>query len=575
MAVTKLKKINVKSFRKLKNIEFEFSNRINIICGQNGTSKSTILGIAAQIFSFDYEYNDIENPKCKNPIDYKTIDDKPFKSQFNEHFRLSKKYDIEGTMDVSCEIFDGYFEKDITSNLSLTGHKDRNHRMVNRWKLECDTLSRNFTHPVIYLNLKRLTPIVNRKKYNSVEIEKIEFFNDKKNQTEFILLSNKILCKASKAINITPTEGDINSTVAHGKNYDHESISVGEDNVGQLIQALMSFLKLKSEYNNYKGGLLLIDEIDAGLFPAAQEKLMDVLNDYSKKLNLQIIMTTHSPTIIEYVHQNLLQDKPNHKIIYLSEPHGTLINRTDISWPEIYSNLFVKPSNSKRSVLPKIDIYFEDEEARLFFSRIITSKKIKDIINIMKKVNLGCTNYIELINKRVPTFEKLSVIVLDGDVNNEDKKKNKKKISDTKNIVLLPFNKAPDQLFFEYLFNLPANDSYWIESKQEKQIFLSNNSVDKIISRLKITDFESPIDISELIKNFEKQDKNTIRNLFKTFITDNDIKQYMKLKKYDPFYRMLTDKISEQFKKDFIDKITYVLNKGYGINKEYIDKYFE
>lgn len=573
MNITKLKKINVKSFRKLQNIEFEFSDRINIICGQNGTSKSTVLGIAAQIFNFDNEYNDIENPKSKNPINYQTIDGKPFKSQFNEHFRLSKKYDKKGTMDVSCEIHDGYFKKDITSSLSLTGHKDRDHRMVNRWNLNGEEFSRNFTHPVIYLNLKRLTPIVNRGDYSPVDIE---FFENIKNKKEFILLSNKILCKTTNSTQITPTKGDINSTVAHGKNYDHESISVGEDNVGQLIQALMSFSKLKSEYNNYKGGLLLIDEIDAGLFPAAQKKLMDVFNEYSKKLNLQIIMTTHSPTIIEYVYQSLLQDKPNHKIIYLSEPHGILINNSDIPWSEIHTNLFVKSSNSKKTTLPKIDIYFEDAEARLFFSRIVTSKKIKKIINIMKKVNLGCTNYIELINKKVPTFEKLSVIVLDGDVNNnEDKKKNKKKINDIKNIILLPFNKAPDQLFFEYLFNLPIDDAYWKKSGQKKQVFLSNDSVEKIKHRLEIINLEDKIDINELIKNFEKHDKNTIRNLFKTFITNNEIKKYMDLKKYDPFYCMITDEIRKQFEKDLINKITYVLNKGYGMNKEYIDKYFE
>ncbi|WP_348658295.1 AAA family ATPase [Enterobacter hormaechei] len=50
--ITKIRKIQVTKFRGLKNINIEFGNRLTVICGKNGTSKSTILGIIAQIFSF-------------------------------------------------------------------------------------------------------------------------------------------------------------------------------------------------------------------------------------------------------------------------------------------------------------------------------------------------------------------------------------------------------------------------------------------------------------------------------------------------------------------------------------------
>ncbi|MDT1827834.1 ATP-binding protein, partial [Acinetobacter baumannii] len=85
----------------------------------------------------------------------------------------------------------------------------------------------------------------------------------------------------------------------HGNNYDHESVSVGEDNTGQILMALFSFQKLKEEYVDYHGGILLIDEIDAGLFPAAQVELIKILESFAKRLNLQIIFTTHSPIVIQ------------------------------------------------------------------------------------------------------------------------------------------------------------------------------------------------------------------------------------------------------------------------------------
>ncbi|MCD9937369.1 AAA family ATPase [Acinetobacter baumannii] len=51
--ITQLKKIKVNHFRGLKNIEINLGDRLTVICGKNGTSKSTILGMIAQIFNFD------------------------------------------------------------------------------------------------------------------------------------------------------------------------------------------------------------------------------------------------------------------------------------------------------------------------------------------------------------------------------------------------------------------------------------------------------------------------------------------------------------------------------------------
>nr|HCI7913042.1 AAA family ATPase [Klebsiella pneumoniae] len=46
--LTKLRSMHVEAFRGLKNVNIAFGERITVICGKNGTSKSTILGIIAQ-----------------------------------------------------------------------------------------------------------------------------------------------------------------------------------------------------------------------------------------------------------------------------------------------------------------------------------------------------------------------------------------------------------------------------------------------------------------------------------------------------------------------------------------------
>ena len=84
-------------------------------------------------------------------------------------------------------------------------------------------------------------------------------------------------------------------------NHNSHSISLGQDSLSSIITALASFNKLEREYNNYEGGILLLDEIDAGFHPRIQVKLIELLKSESRRLNLQIIFTTHSLTIIKEI----------------------------------------------------------------------------------------------------------------------------------------------------------------------------------------------------------------------------------------------------------------------------------
>ncbi len=272
---TILNKLHVNQFRGLENIEINLGSNISVICGKNGTAKSTILGLIAQIFSFDTNYAtgtklEYKNKDTETLTSYRTITGKPFTSQFREHFRLSKQFDLPGQLDCNYNLYDALIGKEInTLSLTMTNTAGRDFRTVVRGNLPTDfstNTSRNVTHPVIYLSLKRLIPLPERLKY---ETKSVKYLID--NQKEFIQLSNKILGKRSNT-SLTATSGTLESAVAHNDKYDHESVSVGEDNCGQIVLALMSFKKLSEELGEtYKGGILLIDEVDAGLFPAAQK----------------------------------------------------------------------------------------------------------------------------------------------------------------------------------------------------------------------------------------------------------------------------------------------------------------
>jgi predicted ATPase len=384
MSKTQLKKLVIEKFRALNNVEVEFGEHITVVCGKNGTSKSSILGIAAQIFSFDKDYAKDE------ALSFQQIAGSSFKSQYSEHFRISEKFDFPGSMTVNIELQDGYTDQMATATLQLDkrGKLPRPVVRKNSTAPTSDLASRNFTHPVIFLSLKRLFPIAAR----NYKVSDFEYL--KKYKQEFIKLTNELLNRCSS--NATGTDGTIGSAVAHGENYDHESVSAGEDNAGQIIMALMSFRKLKEEYPDYKGGLLLIDEADAGLFPTAQVNLLKMLDRECKSLNLQVVMTSHSPVLIEYAfEQSQHPYRRRYRTVYLSNTYGDVQVMQDWSWAQISADINTKTiTAASGAALPKVNVYFEDKEAVDFFSALMSRQPIKKFTNPLSEITLGSPNYL-------------------------------------------------------------------------------------------------------------------------------------------------------------------------------------
>lgn len=570
---TRINSINVIKFRGLENITINFGKRITAICGKNGTSKSTILGILAQVFNFREDVS--VNPPIKLS-DYKTLTDKGFKSEFSEHFRFSEKHDIGGNMHVKLEVYDAY--TGITPpdlELRIYDYADRSKaRPVVRKNttIEGKNESRNLTHPVIFLSLRRLLPITLRPEYNAVTSSFLD-----KNKGDIRTMYQYLTGKDGSNF-LTGTVGTINSMVMHSDCYDHESVSVGEDNIGQIVQALFSFRRLKSEYNGYHGGLLLIDEADAGLFPAAQKRLIEILEKECKKYDLQVVFTTHSPTLIETLYkltQNDMED--NYKVIYLTDTYGKLESTEDYSWLDINSDLHVETIEINDEIsLPKVNIYFEDKQAYQFYSALIRSRKINKITKPLKEIAMSCSSYISLMYCKIPEFTSKSIVVLDGDVMEQGGEK-LEKILKNNNLVFLPTTLAPDQLLFEFLYNLPADDLFWKRNpiRFTKPVF--KQIANDIITRLKIEG--EVIDLSEYIKDHknDKNETNKLRDLFKNLNTNDRIEKLISGKiEFNPYAVWARRNKNEA--QNFVDKITtslrLVLSHGHHISDTLIDTYF-
>ncbi len=551
MTKTQLLKLNIRKFRALADVEIEFGTHVTVICGKNGTSKSSILGIAAQIFNFEKDYTKDQ------PLKYQTITGAEFKSKYNEHFRISDQFDVPGSMDVGIELYDGYTEKSATAELGLFKRGNISRPVVRKNSTATEgNASRNFTHPVIYLSLKRLYPIVDR----DYKVRDFEYLRN--HQRSFIDLTNELLNRSATVA--TSTTGIIHSAVAHGQNYDQDSVSAGEDNAGQILMALMSFRKLREEYTDYKGGLLLIDEADAGLFPAAQIKLIEILNRECQQLNLQAVMTSHSPTLIEYIYELSKKYQKRFKTIYLSDTYGSVQALHDKSWPEIDADLHtrrIKRANDEVS-LPIVNVYFEDGEACDLFKSVMSRQAANKFIRL-QKVSLGCRNYIDLVKRKIPEFAIKSIVCLDADVDETA-------IERLPSIVLLPGTLPPDRLIFEYLYNLPADHPLWANPIQFTRANLTNIAR-PLINQLCISG--GNIDLRTLVdldRKANSGNKAKLRDLFKNFYQHEDFQALLaqKASRYSPWQCWAKDNpaLCTDFVSRFIKQLAVTLRAGHFVD---------
>jgi AcrR family transcriptional regulator len=456
-------------------------------------------------------------------------------------------------MTVNIELHDGYTDQAATAKLELMKREKSPARAVVRNNSTATgNKSRNFTHPVIFLSLKRLYPIAARK----YEISDFEYL--KKHKQEFIKFTNELLNRGSS--HATGTDGTISSAVAHGENYDHESVSAGEDNAGQIILALMSFNKLKDEYPNYKGGLLLIDEADAGLFPTAQVNLLKMLDRECRNLNLQVVMTSHSPVLIEHAFEQSRQFRRRFKTVYLSNTYGDVQVMQDWSWAQISVDINTKTiAAASGASLPKVNVYFEDKEAADFFAALLSRQPVKKFTTPMPEITLGCSNYLQLIQKGVPEFAQRSIVCLDADQTLQIKGKN------FKTLVLLPGALPPDQLIFEHLYNLSADHAFWKNDKQfSRDVF--TNSAREVINEFAING--NAAKVNERVAAYQGEKKP--REVFKRFYKGEDFQELVSsgTKPCNPWKHWVESNpaASNEFLEKFKTAIHGVMKNGYTVD---------
>lgn len=563
----KLKKISFdhNGFRKLKSLEIEIGERLTAIGGLNGIGKTTLLGLIANASGVSGR-NDARS-KTKTYIRKKSYFDLPFQANFQELFHLdesnyneeiSQKGNIEFLYEIPATLLENETYNTFIKKCNVTQHSetkttiliDENNNEIEktqqliRYKIVPRTTQKKLGEyleigddskvplPTIYLGMSRLTPIgeIKSESINSKNIRNMHA-DDKK---YFESLFNQVI---KYDLNDSENIIDLDFKYSHKKfkipelKHNPFSISLGQDSLSSIFTALVSFYSLKREYSNeYNGGILVIDEIDAGLHHIAQEKLINLLKHEARKLNLQIIFTTHSLTIFKNIinipKQQLNNGKVLDKVVYLFDTFRprVLDNPTYLSIKNNQLSQIHKPTQSEKL----IKIYFEDDEAVWFYDQILKSKKItNNLIAFSVKLQpislkLSCSILLDLAN--ADDFFKEVIIITDNDVNSE--LKNRETIESNQNILSLPGNikfndntpqnlRTPERIIYDYIYEKYNNydDVFW-----DSLALINNGCIDYDYVGNNILDINLDKGLSnrkyrEVMKDWFKKHKDTFEDI--------------------------------------------------------------
>ena len=419
----KITHIHIERFRGFQNEDFEVGSQLTAIAGQNGTQKSTLLAIVTQTFTLKAEDPmRAEKPLCGGS----------YISAFKDKFRLSPTFDRPKGHEWTIS-FDAGVDDFTVESIKRTGDPN-----VRFWKKGARQEGDGYlSFPTIFLSLKRLVPMAEEAK-----IITDDTLLTPEELNEFKQLHNKILIVQTPISSATTiTSKNKQSIGVSTELYDWNQNSMGQDNLGKIILALFSFKRLHDKYpRQYKGGILAIDEMDATMYPASQVELLRILRRYASKLNLQILFTTHSMSLLKAM-DDLVQE----------------VNKKEETANQV-KVLYLKKVDDKIAILK-------------------TKASVLDFVD----VTLPCSTLMELVTKRVPAFRyPYSIVILDGDVRTN--RNDLKKVNNADNILILPGNKSPERLLAAYLYNLSDADPLWskIANGYTKQFCFREYSLEQI-----------------------------------------------------------------------------------------------
>lgn len=377
----RLEWLEIQGLRGWSGQRIDFSFPIVAIVGENGSGKSTLLQAAASVF----------------------------KAEGGETVRFASEFFPDTAWDTvnAAEIRFGYQEG--------TNHETGSVRKPTlRWLGNTERPGRR----VKYVDLSRLQPVSARVGYAKIaktahkEQSSKAFSSDQVGRLSEVMGRNYDAAKMS--LSDIDDKREIPVISRNGVPYSGFHQGSGETTVAELLQIDLP-----------KYGLVLIDEIESSLHPRAQRRLIRDLAERCRQQEVQIILTTHSPYILDELpsaaRTYILETGREKKLVTGVSPDFAMTQMDD----ELH---------------PDCELYVEDEAAKTWLAEIL-SFHAQQVFPRCAIVPYGAANVGQALGKMAEQgrFPRPTVVFLDGDNGSSD------------GCILLPGEDAPERVVFEGL----------------------------------------------------------------------------------------------------------------------------
>ena len=379
----RLEWLEIKGIRGWTGQRFNASFPIMAVVGENGAGKSTVLQAAASVYRS-------ETPKTR--------------------FRWASDFFLDTTWDRIEKAEIGYVVREGESSIQGSIRKPSD-----RWRGNPERRVRN----VEYIDLSRIQPVPARVGYTRLanpawrEVSQTPFEDARLDRF------SEIMGRSYDLARMALTDADARRNVPvislQGRVYSGFHQGAGETTIVELLQRDLP-----------KYSLVLIDEVESSLHPRAQRRLIRDLAEKCRENELQIILTTHSPYILEELPLNarayILQNSIGRRnIVYGVTPEFAMSKMDD------------KPHF-------EVDVFVEDERAAALVVEVLAAHD-PDLALQCQTIPYGAASVGMALGGMVAEgrFPRRTCVFLDGDRGPAD------------GCGVLPGEDAPERVVFEAL----------------------------------------------------------------------------------------------------------------------------
>ena len=350
--------IEIEGLRGWTGQRFELRFPVMAVVGENGVGKSTVLQSAAAV------YGAPEKKDERFASDF--FPDTPWDEIRNAKIRYALK---EGT----------------------TEHRGMIRKPTNRWRGNPERRVRN----VEYIDLSRVQPVAGRVGYKTLanpaytEGDANDF--EKGQLARLNAIMGRTYDQAKMATTSADDKREVPVVAQNGAAYSGYHQGAGETTIAELLRADLP-----------KYSLVLIDEVESSLHPRAQRRLVRDLAARARELELQVVITTHSPYVLEELpfeaRACIVEPKPGvREIVYGVSPEFAMTKMDDAPHSEC-------------------DVYVEDPIAAGMLTEILVAVNA-DLLPRCQIIPFGASSVGKSLGQMVvgERFPRPSCVFLDGD----------------------------------------------------------------------------------------------------------------------------------------------------------------